>query len=102
MIGRKALRLTGNSENVVLSRKMLLSKLNDWMKNVSHLPVFPPDDKSYTSMCSMTFLYLIFHFIRLHLLKTQFLDCLAIGNVDDQAVVLSTESVLNILSPAAS
>lgn len=97
VIGRKALRLTGNSETVILSRKMLLTRLNDWFQSVSSFDPFPEQDELYLTMCNMPFLYPIYHFIRLQLLKNAFLDALSM-NVNDDPIIESVLEGANAIS----
>ena len=96
VIGRKALRLSGTSDNVVLSRNMLLNRLSDWYQGVAALDAFPETSDPYLTMCSMTFLSPIYHFIRLQLLKSSFLEAVAKNDPSDPIVEQAIRSADSI------
>jgi hypothetical protein len=74
VIGRKSLRLTGEAEAAVASRNSLLVRIEEWRKSVYHFDFSPSRSEPYMKMFDMPFMYLIYHFIRLQLLKYAFLD----------------------------
>ena len=87
VIGRKALRLNGTGDNVVLSRNMLLNRLADWYQSVAIFDT-SENEQSYLTMYSMPFLYLIYNFIRLLLLKSTFLKEISSREADHSNQVI--------------
>jgi hypothetical protein len=76
VIGRKALRLTGEAEATVASRTALLVRIEEWRKSVYQFDFNPSRNEPYMTMFDMPFMYLIYHFIRLQLVKYAFLDAI--------------------------
>ncbi len=96
VIGRKALRLSGTGDSVVLSRNTLLNRLSDWFQSVAALNAFPETNRPYLTMCSMAFLSPIYHFIRLQLLKSSFLEAVTKNDVSSPIVEQAIQSANSI------
>lgn len=97
VISRKALRLTGQAEAVVISRNALLVRIEQWRQSVYHFDFNPSSNEPYMTMFDMPFMYLIYHFVRLQLVKYALLDAFRQKKFDSPLLEDAVNSANEIL-----